>query len=219
MKIKVKDVESTAYLALPQNQAGLGILVLHPWWGLNLDIKTVCDRLGQAGYVALAPDFYDGRIATTINEADKLSDALDQAKVNKLLGAAVDQLLDHPACQGTQIGVIGFSLGAYLTSWLIDNKPKQLKSIMFFYGLGAGNPAKTEASYLGHFAESDPYESATERDEFEAMLKENGRSVTFHVYPNTEHWFFEPSCPDAYNPTAAKLAWERTLRFLAETLG
>jgi carboxymethylenebutenolidase len=49
-------------------------------------------------------------------------------------------------------------------------------------------------------------------------LKGYGRPTTFHIYPNTGHWFFEPSRPDAYDAAAAQLAWERTVAFLNETL-
>jgi carboxymethylenebutenolidase len=38
--------------------------------------------------------------------------------------------------------------------------------------------------------------------------------VTFYRYPGTGHWFCEPDRTDAYDPTAAELAWERTLTFL-----
>ena len=46
-----------------------------------------------------------------------------------------------------------------------------------------------------------------------------GREASFHFYPTTGHWFFEADRPDAYNPAAAALAWERTLTFLRERLG
>ena len=102
--------------------------------------------------------------------------------------------------------------------WLAHEQPDWVRSVVLFYGLGWANQTNTQASYLGHFAENDPYEDDDYRDEFEQKLKENGRPATFHIYPNTSHWFFEPSRHDAYNPEAAKLAWERTLAYLRETL-
>ena len=78
MKIQTNEYEAAAYLALPDGRPAPGVLVLHPWWGLNEDIKGVCDRLAEAGFVALAPDLYDGRIATTIEEAEKFAGAMDE---------------------------------------------------------------------------------------------------------------------------------------------
>jgi carboxymethylenebutenolidase len=44
------------YLATPPGGKGPGVLVLHAWWGLNATFKGICDRLAEAGFVALAPD-------------------------------------------------------------------------------------------------------------------------------------------------------------------
>ncbi len=52
----------------------------------------------------------------------------------------------------------------------------------------------------------------------EKTLREAGRPVDFYTYPGTGHWFFEPDRPDAYQPQAAQLAWERTLAFLRAQL-
>jgi len=218
MKIQAKELEATAYLAIPDNQLGPGILVFHPWWGLNDDIKKFCDQLAKAGYVAMALDYYNGRIATTIEEAEELKGKWDRVAAKKLAKAAMDALMAHQACQGDTIGTIGFSLGASLAVWLADNKPNQVSAVVLFYGLGSGNQAKTQSSYLGHFAENDTYENPKRRDKLAAKLRKNGRPVTFHIYPGTGHWFFEPSRPDAYDADAAELAWQRTLTFLKETI-
>jgi dienelactone hydrolase len=45
-------------------------------------------------------------------------------------------------------------------------------------------------------------------------LLSSGREAEFHIYPGTTHWFFEKDCPEAYNASAAKLARQRTVRFL-----
>ncbi len=219
MKIQTNEHEAAAYLALPDGRPAPGVLVLHPWWGLNEDIKGVCDRLAQAGFVGLAPDLYNGRIATTIKEAEKYSELMDEDAAGALTRAAADTLLAHEACQGNQIGVIGFSLGAGFAVGIAHDQPDAVSAVVLFYGLGWAEQTRTQASYLGHFAENDPYEDDEYREHFEQKLKENGRPATFHIYPGAGHWFFEPSRPDAYDPAAAERAWERTLEFLKETLG
>jgi len=69
---------------------------------------------------------------------------------------------------------------------------------------------------LGHFAESDPYESVNGQKNLEKALKAAGASTTLYTYEGTGHWFFESNQPTAYNADAAKLAWERTIIFLKE---
>lgn len=219
MKLQTENHEAAAYLALPEQQPAPGVLVLHPWWGLNQDIKNVCDQLAKAGFVALAPDLYDGRIATTIEQAGEYADALDDAVSQLIVQAAADALQDHEACLAGPIGVIGFSLGAMFATWLAHAQLEQVSAVVLFYGAGMLDQLNTQASYLGHFAANDPYEDADYIAQMEQKLRENGRPVTFHTYPDTSHWFFEPSRTEAYVADASKLAWERTLAFLNETLG
>src|SRR5207245_219077 len=54
--------------------------------------------------------------------------------------------------------------------------------------------------------------------DLEKLLRTLGKDVTFHTYPGTTHWFFENDRPDAYNAGAAKIAWERTVRFFTTQL-
>jgi carboxymethylenebutenolidase len=61
------------YLAVPEQGSGPGVLVLHAWWGLTGVFKQVCDRLAQAGFVALAPDLYRGKTTASIEEAQALA--------------------------------------------------------------------------------------------------------------------------------------------------
>ena len=39
-----------------------GVVVIQEWWGLQDQIKGICDRLALAGYDALAPDLYAGTV-------------------------------------------------------------------------------------------------------------------------------------------------------------
>jgi len=39
------------------------VIVVQEWWGLDPGIKTVCEKLADEGFVALAPDLYHGELA------------------------------------------------------------------------------------------------------------------------------------------------------------
>jgi carboxymethylenebutenolidase len=61
-----KNPSFHAYESIPQPGQGPGILVRHAWWGLNDFFVQVCDRLAETGFVALAPDLFQGETAETI---------------------------------------------------------------------------------------------------------------------------------------------------------
>jgi carboxymethylenebutenolidase len=112
------------------------------------------------------------------------------------------------------LAVIGFSLGAYFALDLSCALPETVDLVTIFYGTGPADYGKSQSSYLGHFAETDPFEPQAEVDSLKAKLTEAGRPAHFYVYPSTGHWFFEPDRTDAYNSVAAEAAWRRTLEFL-----
>jgi carboxymethylenebutenolidase len=190
-----------AYLALPKSGTGAGVLVLHAWWGRTSVFTDVCDRLASVGYVALAPSLFRGRAtAATIAEAEELRDAHDEAAVVvPVVQAALEQLRELPAVTGRQIGVIGFSLGAYWALNLSQGRP---------HDVGAAG-----AAYLGHFAEHDDFEPLRAVRALAAKIRAAGREVTFCVYSGTGHWFVEPNRPE-YDAVAAEWAWDRSLAFL-----
>src|SRR2546428_11993068 len=68
----------SAYLAEPSHGSGPGVVVLHAWWGLTQPFRQICDRLAEAGFVALAPDLYHGKTTPAIEEAKTFVSALNQ---------------------------------------------------------------------------------------------------------------------------------------------
>ena len=206
------------FLAVPPAGKGPGLLVLHAWWGLNETMKALCTRLAAEGFVAFAPDLYHGKVAATIEDAGILSSGLDETRAKADVADAVAFLTEHADPAGHGLGVIGFSLGAYFALGLSVDDPDRVRAVVIFYGTGGVDYTRSKATYLGHFAETDPYEPEASVSGLEESLRAAGRSVAFHTYPGTGHWFFEPDRPDAYNEGAAKLAWERTAAFLREGL-
>ena len=66
------------YLAEPATGSGAAaIVVIQDWWGLNDQIKGVADTLAGAGYRALVPDLYRGKVALAANEAEHLMNELN----------------------------------------------------------------------------------------------------------------------------------------------
>lgn len=209
----------TQYLAFPKSGAGPGVLVLHAWWGLNGTFRRFCDRLAGEGFVALAPDLYNGQVATTREGAEQLMHQLekDQEVAPKIIDAALKDLIAQPAVNRPAIGVVGFSMGAYYAFGLACQKPETIAAVVTFYGTGWGKFAEAQAAFLSHFAEQDEFEPLDNVHQLEEAIRQAGRTVTFHVYPLVRHWFFEPDRPE-YAAGAAQLAWERSAAFLKEEL-
>jgi carboxymethylenebutenolidase len=217
--VNTEESQPLGFLAVPEKGEGPPVLVLHAWWGLNDTIKSLCTRLAENGFTAFAPDLYRGKVADTIPAAEELGRALDashlQAKADVLHAAKF--LADRCGKDAASVAVVGFSLGAYYSLHLAATSPALVHAVVLFYGCGSRDHGESRAAYLGHFAEKDEFESQAEVDALEESLKKAGRPVTFHVYPGTGHWFFEPDRTAAFNPAAAALAWDRTLAFLRNT--
>jgi carboxymethylenebutenolidase len=207
-----------AYLSRPPGGTGPGVLVLHSWWGLNAFVRDLCDRLADAGYVALAPDLLDGALPSTPDDAEAALAAVDMNDSVHLVrkaGTATQALsrgLDSP------IAALGLSMGASWALWLSARAPAQVAAAVAFYGMQSVDFAGSRAAYLGHFAEYDALVAEDDVVELEAHLRLVGRPTTFHRYPGTTHGFFESMPALAYDESAAEAAWERTLSFLATNL-
>jgi carboxymethylenebutenolidase len=212
----MQSLQPNGFLALPPTGKGSPVLVLHAWWGLNDTMRSFCTRLAEAGFVVFAPDLYHGKVADTIAGAEALGSALDanhlQAKAE--ISEAVKFVKERSGAGERGIAVVGFSLGAYYALNLADTEPEEIRAVVLFYGTGGAAFSNAKAAFLGHFAEEDVYEPQEGVDALAASQRQAGNSVTFHSYPGTGHWFFEPDRTGAYSPEAAKLAWERTLAFL-----
>lgn len=207
-----------AYAAGEFERGASGVLLLHAWWGLNDDLLAYADRLAAAGFSVVAPDMFNGQVATTIEEAKGLSGAADadQEAINGIVLAAIDQLAERLGSTA-KLSAIGFSFGAHWSMWAPTQRDSVTSSVLYY---GTTGDALTEASVavLGHFAADDPYETEEWVAEFEGILRSAGRNVVMHHYPGTGHWFAEPS-KDAYRPEAADIAFERTVAFLNEVGG
>ena len=71
----------------------------------------------------------------------------------------------------------------------------------------------------GHYAEHDRGNAGPDAiKQLEQQLRELGKDATFHVYPGTQHAFFNDTRPEVYDATASQTAWDRTLALFRRTL-
>jgi carboxymethylenebutenolidase len=202
------------YLAQPKSGKGKGVLVLHAWWGLNPFVKKFCDRLAKEGFVALAPDFYRGAVASTIAEAKKLRGTLKRDVVAQEIAQAAAHL--RAMCGGNDraLGVVGFSLGGYWALWFAEQKASAAAATVVFYASRNGDYRDSPSAFQFHLAEHDDYVAASGVKKLAKQLSAAGKDAKFFTYPGTSHWFFESDRADAFDARAAKLAWDRTIEFL-----
>ena len=159
------------------------------------------DRLAAAGFTVAAPDLFDGQIATTVEGAEGLAHGADEEAVNAIVLAALDRLTEGLDASAT-IAALGFSFGAHWAIWSPTQRDRVVATVLY-YGTTGDNLDASTAPVQGHFAEDDPFESAEWVAEFESILRSAGRDVEFHRYPNTGHWFAEPS-RDAYRARSGR---------------
>lgn len=206
----------TAYLVQPDAGPGTGVLVLHSWWGLSPGVKAFVERLADHGYTALAPDLNAGLVTDDADEAQRALADSDPNVTAALVLASTAALRSATADPAASVAVVGFSMGASWGLWLATRQPDSVSAAVAYYGAQNIDFDELQAPVLGHFAEVDPLVSDDELTEMHARLLLSEKSVEVHRYEGTRHWFAEPDRPDAHDPAAAELAWERTLAFLAE---
>ncbi len=197
-----------------------GLVVIQEWWGLNEQIKGICDRFAAAGFNVIAPDLYAGRVvpyhdsAAANAEMTSLNflDATDQT-----LRGAAQQLLGSGA---KKVGVTGFCMGGAMTV-LAAARVAEFSAGVIFYGLppaAAAGPDAVKIPVEGHFALHDDWCTPQAVKDFEAGLKAAGKPHEFFSY-DAHHGFMNEARPDVHQAKAAEEAWGRTLAFFRKHLG
>ena len=214
-----------AYLVEPANPKNApGVVVIQEWWGLDDEIKNVANRLATAGYRALVPDLYRGKLALEANEAEHLMNDLNfgDAASQDIRGAV--QYLKSTG--SNKVAVTGFCMGGALTVLSAGLVPESDGTVVW-YGyppLEYVDASAMTKPMLAHWALHDEFFSIAGVDQLEDKLKSAGVIYDFQRY-DAKHAFANPKSdsrglpPLQYNPAAADLAWERTMTFLKNTLG
>ncbi len=206
------------YLAKPDQPNGKGVIVLQEYWGLVPHIKDVADRFAKLGYVALAPDLWDGTQTKDPDESFRRLMALEIDRAGKQIHGAIHALHAHGA-KG-KVGVIGFCMGGQLALYAATANPDEIGAAVDFYGIHpkvTPDFTKLTAPVLCVFAEQDQFVTTAAAKQLEATIRGAGKHVEAHHYP-ADHAFFNDTRPEVYAPGPAADAWKRTTEFFAKNL-
>jgi carboxymethylenebutenolidase len=206
------------YLAKSGKANALGVVVIQEWWGLQDQIKGVCDRLALAGYDALAPDLFNGTVIP-YHDTEAAGAAMNslnfvEATDQPVRGAAQFLLKSSP-----KVAICGFCMGGAVAVLGAVRVP-EFSAAIAFYGLPpetVAKPADVKVPLQAHFANEDDFVTPEKADAFEKGMKAAGK--TFEAYRYDAGHAFANEQRSVHDRPAAELSWSRVREFLTKHLG
>lgn len=194
-----------------------GIVLIHEWWGLNENIKEISIRLASQGYTVLAVDLFNGRIATTSEEAQQLSSAVDDEKAIDNMQAAVANLKNQQ--QASTIASIGWCFGGGRSLQLALSGQKMDATVIYYGNLVTDESKLIVINWpvLGIFGNKDNVIPVADVNDFDLALDKLGIENEIYVYEDVGHAFANPSNPD-HDVNKATDALKKTMAFLDKHL-
>jgi carboxymethylenebutenolidase len=204
----------SAYLAEPAGKPRGGIVVIQEIFGVTRHIRDVTDQYAAAGYVAVAPALFD-RVERDVDVP--YSDA--QKGFGYVTALSTDNvMLDIQAAAervraSGKVGVVGYCWGGML-AFLAAARLKIDAAIAYYGGGIARNLAeRPRVPMMFHFGDKDTHIPLSAVEQIKAVFPQG----MYHLYP-AEHGFNCTHRP-SFEPTSAKLAFERSVEFLRNNVG
>lgn len=208
--------QGRAYYVPAQQATQSTLIIFHEWWGLNDYIRREADRL-QDSLGALdiyAIDLYDGAVATTPEEAGKLSGSLDKRRADALIKGLLVKI-----GRDAQISTLGWCMGGSYAFRAAVLAEKQAYGCVMYYGFPEKDgkkitPLQTDVLYIR--ATQDKFIAQADVDAFGKAIMDAGRKFTL-VSLDADHAFANPSNPH-YDAAKAAMAEHAALAFIRRYL-
>lgn len=219
-RISEEGVEVTGFLAQPA-EAGRypAVIMIHEWWGLNDQVKSMADILAGEGYAVLAVDLFNGKVAATIPEAQDNIRNNPPEKTLPQMRAALKYLRSQPDVDSGRIASLGWCWGGGQSFLLGANE--ELQAVVIYYGQVSADKAvlkDLKEPVAGFFGAEDTGIPAEGVIEFENALKQQGTDAEIYIYEGAGHAFANPTNTQAFRKEQAMDAWNKTLAFLERNL-
>ena len=207
----------TVYVAGPR-EADRGIVLVHDWFGVSPFYLEATEKLANEGYRVVAVDLYEGRRATTHEEAGALLGTLDSDVAGQKVDAAIKWLGDRPR----KLATVGFSMGAK-HALAAARRNSSVRATVLWYGEATKDPDKLRGlagPALLIVGSADGPSAADDALAFSKAADAVGVGAEVYVYPGAAHAFAQPLFNQGrtYDGVAANAAWRLSEDFLKRRL-
>jgi carboxymethylenebutenolidase len=194
-------LKGKAFLVKSHNATDKYLLIFQEWWGLNDFVKNEAIKwCHDLNINILALDLYDGKVATTAEEASKLMQSADTKRISGIVQGAANY-----AGEKADFRTLGWCFGggwSLQASLLLKDK---MNGCVMYYGMPEKDVEKlktlsTDVVFI--HASKDKWITDAVVAEFETNMKTAGKTLTVHRY-DADHAFANPSSP-RYNEQSAK---------------
>ncbi len=209
------------YLAQPKVEGTYpAVIMIHEWWGLNDNIRTMAKILANEGYVVLAVDLY-GETTDDAEQAKNLSSAVRENKPRAIdnMRAAITYLKKLPAVKADKIASLGWCFGGEQSLQLALASDDLAATVIYYGSLATDKETlqKISAPVMGIFGADDAVVSVADVETFNQALTELDKEKEIYMYRGVGHAFANPS-GSSYAPKETLDAWKKTLEFFKKHL-
>ena len=221
--IDTNDGPMPAHRVSPGPNGKGGVIVIQEAFGVTPHVQDIARRLGQAGWLAIAPAFFHRQGSPVLAYEDlasakPLMGQLTKDGITTDLTRSFDYL-QSAGFESERVGIVGFCMGGSLAFYAATLRP--LGAAVTFYGGGVstgrfGLPSLADLAddlktpWLGLYGDSDATIPLSDVEILRESTAHTTVSTDLVVYPGADHGFNCNDRPAVFNGPASKDAWTRT---------
>jgi carboxymethylenebutenolidase len=196
IRVKGRSGDFDAYAADPAQGAGPGVILVSSIFGVDQDIKDMCDDLAAHGCVSSAPNFFwrdeDPGVLVVPNDVSRALARVGRIDFETSMDDvrdAIDELRQRPGCNG-KIVLLGFCFGGP-HAWRAPCDGVAVDATLSFHGTHVSHymrPGDVPAVPVSlHYGDADDFAPPEELEAVRKVAEATAAELVIH--PGAGHGF------------------------------